>query len=546
MQSSPLRRWLSLAATMAVLGSVLTVLSLRQSWDQAKAEADAREKAGRDWPLFGGTVQRNLVNLFEKNIPTTWDVKPGAEKNIKWSVPLGSKAYGGPIVAGGKIFIGTNNQVPRDPAIQGDKGVLMCFEEATGKFLWQAVHDKLAAGRVQDWPLEGICSSPVVEGDRMYYVSNRCEVVCANDRDCAASIWKLDMIRQLGVFPHNLATCSPLVVGDTLFVITSNGVDEGHINIPAPDAPSFLAINKKTGKVIWKDNSPSVNLVNAKKGGKNVNVKELVDSGLVLMHGQWSNPVYAEPNGKPMIIFPGGDGWLRGFDPANGQLLWKFDCNPKDAVYKLGGEGTRNDFVSTPVVWENKLYIGVGQDPEHEKGVGHLWCIDITKTPANKDKDLSPATKPGAKPSDPRQTIFDPKDPANKDSGLVWHYGGDAPPGDPRNYVFGRTMSTCAIHDGLLYTAEYDGCVHCLDAKTGQKYWDHDMNADTWSSTYWVDGKIYIGNDQGRLLVFEHGKTKKLLNTISHGKAKIRATPVAVNGVLYVMTENPCKLWAIK
>jgi outer membrane protein assembly factor BamB len=237
------------------------------------------------------------------------------------------------------------------------------------------------------------------------------------------------MIGALGVFPHNLATCSPLIVGDTLFVVTSNGVDEGHINIPAPQAPSFLAIDKKTGKVLWQDNSPTANLVAAQRAGKNVNIKALVDAGEVLMHGQWANPVYAEPNGKPMIIFPGGDGWIRTFNPANGQLLWKFDCNPKEAIFQLGGNGTRSDFVSTPVVWQNKLYIGVGQDPEHDKGVGHLWCIDITREPKNKDRDLSPATRLQLVPRVGRQvpvSILDPKDPANKDSGLVWHFGGDA------------------------------------------------------------------------------------------------------------------------
>ena len=137
----------------------------------------------------------------------------------------------------------------------------MCFDQANGKFLWQAVFDKLPAGRVNDWPDEGICSSPVVEGDRVYFVCNRAEVICASvdgykegleptmpdvkDKDGkviksyrgktdAGVIWRLDMMKQLGVFPHNLSTCSPLIVGDTIFLITSNGVDEGHINIPAP------------------------------------------------------------------------------------------------------------------------------------------------------------------------------------------------------------------------------------------------------------------------------------------------------------------------
>ena len=76
--------------------------------------------------------------------------------------------------------------------------------------------------------------------------------------------------------------------------------------------------------------------------GKAVSIEKMKDQGLILMHGQWSNPVYAEPNGKPQIIFPGGDGWIYAFEPASGKLLWKFDCNPKNSVYRLGAEGTRS------------------------------------------------------------------------------------------------------------------------------------------------------------------------------------------------------------
>ncbi len=375
-RSSSPNRWLAFAATAAVFGGVFAIIAY-QSPQPADANADAKNIANRnpkEWPLFGGTINRNLVNLVDKNIPEDWVVEKGKEKNIKWSENLGSKAYGGPVISGGKIFIGTNNGVPRDPKIAGDKGVMMCFDEKTGKFIWQTVYDKLAAGRVKDWPEEGICSAPFVEGDLMYYVCNRGEVICAKVEK-GEKVWSLDMIGELNVFPHNLSTCSPLAVGDTLFVITSNGVDLNHLNIPQPEAPSFLALDKKTGKVKWKNNLPSINLV--KMAG--VGIKKLVDQGLVLMHGQWSNPVYAETDGKAMIIFPGGDGWMRAFNPADGTLLWQFDCNPKSSFYVLGPKATRNDFVSTPVVWENKLYIGVGQDPEHQKGVGHLWCIDLSK-----------------------------------------------------------------------------------------------------------------------------------------------------------------------
>jgi outer membrane protein assembly factor BamB len=536
-----LRRWVAAFITGGILTTIAGVIIYQAySGEAALDKPDDKAAAGNEWPLFGGTLARNLVNLKEKNIPTQADITKAKEGNIKWSQDLGSKAYGGPVIADGKIFVGTNNDNPRDPKIEGDKGVLMCFEEKTGKFLWQHVHNKLSAGRVNDWPEEGICSSPHVEAGRLYYVTNRSEVICA-DTGTGEIKWKFDMIAKLNNFPHNLSTCSPLVVGDVLYVITSNGVDEGHINIPQPEAPSFIALNKKNGELLWKNNDPTKNLVEAKKAGEEVDIKKLVNEGRLLMHGQWSNPVYAEPDNRPMIIFPGGDGWMRAFEPKSGELIWKFDCNPKGTFYKLGSGATRNDFVCTPVIWENKLYIGVGQDPEHKSGVGHLWCIDITKKPANKDKDISPV-----------DNNFNPKAEVNRNSGLVWHFGDFiTPKPEPRErqYRFSRTLSTCAVHDGLCYAADFDGYFYCLNALTGELQYEEYTKAQLWSSPSWVDGHVYLGNEQGLIRVYKHGKKKELLSTIdmngNDSGATVRATPVACNGVLYVMTENPCKLWAI-
>jgi outer membrane protein assembly factor BamB len=552
-----MRRLLAGLVTLAILGAVVTVVALsggnRDPQGLVPQAGAADAKAAHDWPLFGGTLQRNMVNTVDKGIPTEWDVKK--KTNVKWVAELGSKAYGGPIISGGKIFVGTNNDRPRNPRdtaadaddperkVPVDKGVVMCFDEATGAFKWQAVHDKLAAGRVNDWPREGVCSSPFVEGDRLYYVSNRCEVICASvngysdmlqptmpsfkDKTDAGVIWRLDMINKLGVFPHNLAVCSPLVVGDTLFVITSNGVDEDHIKIPQPGAPSFLALDKKTGEVKWSSNLPTEQL---EKPG--ANLEYLKNTGRVLMHGQWSNPVYTEVDGTPQIIFPGGDGWLRAFDPKKGEVIWKFDCNPKDSFYALGGKGTRSDFIATPVVHANRLYIGVGQDPEHDAGVGHFWCIDLKKANANKG-DVSPEL-PAEKERE--------KGKKNDKSALAWEYGG-LDPKDPRGYKFGRTMSTASVSDGLCFAAEQEGILHCLDAETGKEYWQDNLDKQTWSSPYTVDGKVYMGGDSKELWIYEHSKEKKVIAKHKMGQL-VRATPVVANGVLYIMTEN--RLYAIK
>src|SRR5437588_12198873 len=87
-----------------------------------------------DWPMWGRTPQRNMVSP-DKNPPTDWDVSTG--KNVLWSAALGSKSYGNPVIANGIVTIGTNNEGHRDPAMTADGGVLMAFDDNTGKSLWQ-------------------------------------------------------------------------------------------------------------------------------------------------------------------------------------------------------------------------------------------------------------------------------------------------------------------------------------------------------------------------------------------------------------------------
>ena len=451
-----------------------------------------------DWPMWGGSPDRNMVS-GETGIPGTWDIKSG--KNIKWTAPLGSQTYGNPVISKGKLYVGTNNRGEFRPHSKGDKGIMLCFEEKTGKMVWQATHDKLPTGQVNDWPEQGICSSPVVEGDKLFYVSNRCELVCAdteghtdNENDGpytdekwkesqdADFVWILDMIEELGVFPHNLATSSPVIGGDRIFVITSNGVDEGHLNLPSPDAPDFVAVDKKTGKVLWTDNP----------------------CGPRTFHGQWSSPAYGVMGGKPQVIFGGGDGWLYSYDPETGKQIWKFNLNPPGAKYILGGRGTANEVIATPVIFDNKVFVAVGQDPEHGEGIGHLHAVDATKT------------------GDVTQ------------SAGIWHVGGED---------FHRTMSTVAIADGLLYAADLSGFLYCFDAKTGKRHWKHDMMSAVWGSPYVVDGKVMIGTEDGDVHVLTHSPDLKpiAVNTMDNS---VYTTPVASNGVLYIT--NRRTLFAIQ
>lgn len=472
---------------------------------------EAQEKKP-DAPLvamLGDSPARNQVNLVEKNIPDDFSVTKGKLKHVKWMVSLGLKSYSPPVVAGDRLFIATDNKKPRDPRIIGKRGVMLCLRVSDGSLLWQHTFER--GPQPNDVDEEPLISSPYVEGNRLWYVNNLCEIICSDIQ--GKILWKYDMVKEHNVFVGQHVYSSPLVIGDLVYAITSNGRDGSTNKLPEPKAPALVAVNKTTGKFAWANAAPGANII----------------------RGQWTNPSAATINGKTQVIYGGGDGWLYGLDARSGELIWKFDCNPKKfKPYRVGGSGEQAFIIASPVVYDNKCYIGVGQEPDDGPGVGHLWCIDLSKKPTNKEKDLSPVGD-----------NFDPKAPVNKNSGLVWHVGGmivPRPMGNAREWHFGRTLGTVAVHDGLVYAGEFAGYLYCFDAKTGEKYWEYDFNDTTWCSPYYVDGKIFFGVDAGELYIFKPGKKLSTPRKITIGPP-VKLPPVAANGVLYINTGS--NLYAI-
>lgn len=503
------------------------------------------EVGKKDWPQWGGSYGRN--NTPEgKNIPLKWNVETG--ENVLWSMPLGSETYGNPVVANGKVYIGTNNgngYIKRYPS-SVDLGCLVCFNEKSGEFLWQHSNEKLPTGRVHDWPHQGICCSPYVDGERAWYVTSRGTVVCldtegfrdgqndspyVDEKETSETeadvIWLVDMMKDLGVSQHNMCSCSVTVVGNLLFVITGNGVDESHITIPEERAPSFICLDKNSGKLLWRDSSPGANV----------------------LHGQWSSPAYGEFDGVAQVIMGGGDGYVYSFlaegRDGKAELLWKFDCNPKDSIYLLGGRATRNHLIATPVVSEGLVYVGVGEDPEHGEGQGHLWCIDPTKR-----GDVSPTLVYNSK--DPKTPISHKRLQAlvekegdfereNPNSAAVWHYVG----ADPANFetTMHRTCGTVAIKNDLLFVSDFSGLVHCLDPKTGKPYWTYDMFAASWASPLIVEDKVYLGDEDGDITVFRLSKEQEILGEVNMGSS-VYTTPVVANDTLFIANRN--RVFAIR
>ncbi|HNQ90950.1 MAG TPA: PQQ-binding-like beta-propeller repeat protein [Verrucomicrobiota bacterium] len=518
-------------------------MSLMQPWQRWRVSAPLVALTllipganAEDWPMWGRTPGRNMV-AAATGLPKAFDAgkyKPGTEdvdlattRNVVWVAKLGSQSYGNTVVAQGRVFIGTNNDNPRDLRHEGDRSILLCLEEATGNLLWQFVVPKLKAGRVNDWESLGLLSSPLVEGKRVFLVTSRGEVACL-DRDGLADgndgpftdeaayavrdtekpplepgprdadiVWVYDMMDELGVFPHNAANSSPLAVGQRVYVCTSNGQDWTHANTPSPFSPSFIALNKQTGALEGED---------ATRIGRR------------LFHGQWSSVASGVVSGRPLIFCGGGDGFLYALDATptrKGETMvletvWSYDCNPPEYRVKDGkpikypsAEGP-SEINATPVFYKNRVYVATGQDPEHGEGVGHLVCVDAT----GRGDVTATAT--------------------------VWSYKG-----------IHRSLSTVSIDPatGLLFIADFSGYVHCLDAETGALHWIHDMKAHIWGSTLVADGKVYLGDEDGDVAILDASKEKRLLSE-TNLNAPAYASPVVANGTLYVASNT--HLYAVR
>jgi outer membrane protein assembly factor BamB len=473
-----------------------------------------------DQPQWGQAWSRNMVSA-EQGLPDSFD--PHTGQNIKWSAALGTETHSSPVIAGGRVYIGTNNGNPRDPKHQGDRGVLMCFDEKSGELLWQLVVPKREEDVYFDWPQSGISSPATIESDRVFLVSNRGEALCldayglANGNDGpfqsegahmsphgtstelalgpldADIIWLFDLPSGAGIWSHDAAHSSILIDGDYLYLNSGTGVDNTHKRIRTPDAPSLVVLDKVTGKLIARD---------------------FEHIAPTIFHSTWCAPSLGEVNGQRLVFFGGGNGILYAFDalpkpnpslktgnPIALKKVWQFDFDPdapKTNVHRYNSnrQESPSNFYGMPVFKANRIYLSGGGDLWWGKNQAWLKCIDATKT-----GDVTT-------------------------NGLIWSYRLEK-----------HVMGTPAVANGMVFIADCGRKFHCVDALTGKPFWTHDIDGEAWASPLAADGKVYLGTRSGSFYVFAVSKEEKLVSSCELGQP-ISSTAAAANGVLYVATMN--------
>src|SRR5436190_559492 len=349
------------------------------------------------------SYEKGLPESFapaDKNPDGTINLATG--RNIKWGVKVANAIYSTPSVAKGKLFVG---------GMEKDNGTFVCVDSATGRLLWRwRAPAKKFPNDIEGFHLGiheipaqmGVCSTAAIDGDRVYFVTHRFEVVCVDingltgpDAGAARVIWSFDMEKEAGVFPCDAANGSPLIEGDVLNVQTSNGIDRNSFSdpskekrrkFPAPNAPNVIALDKRTGRLVATDDT------------------HISDK---LLHGQWSSLSCGKVKGRKLLFFGGGDGRCYAFEalksvpkqPVRLKPVWFYDCIPpayKAAAgddwithYCLGDKrvvGTLNqndgafigmsEIIGTPVFVQDRIYVALGRDPEHGRGRGAMHCID--------------------------------------------------------------------------------------------------------------------------------------------------------------------------
>jgi outer membrane protein assembly factor BamB len=230
-----------------------------------------------NWPCWRGP--RGDGTSAEKDLPTTWS----AQENVRWKVKLPGPGNSSPIVWGGRIFLTQSLDK------KGTERAVQCFDRADGKLLWhQSIPFK---GEEPTHDTNPYCAAtPVTDGERVIASHGSAGVVCYDFE--GKQLWHRDLGPFIQVWGN---AASPILYGDLVI-----------LNCGPGERTFLLAMDKKTGKDVWKCEEP---------GGK---------SGLKGQNdwiGSWSTPRVLPVEGKDQLIMSWPNA-VKAHDPKTGEVIW--------------------------------------------------------------------------------------------------------------------------------------------------------------------------------------------------------------------------------
>lgn len=220
-----------------------------------------------DWPSWRGPAGDG--HSKESKLPVKWDAT-----SILWKSALPGEGQSSPVVVGERIFLTAALD-------NGKKRVVLCVDRRGGKILWQ--REAWAGVPEKSHDMNGWASATCAcDGERVIAFFGKGGLHCYSVE--GEKLWSRDLGPFTGIW--GTSAC-PLIVGDLVVQ-----------NCDATTNAYLLAVNKKTGKDVWKTPRPDL-----PKGG-------------------WSSPVLVDA-GKRKELVLNGETHVAGYDPDTGKLLWK-------------------------------------------------------------------------------------------------------------------------------------------------------------------------------------------------------------------------------
>ena len=270
------------------LGSVLLLLG-------------SRALLADDWPEFRWPTGQG--HSTATNLPFEWS----AEKNVVWKQAVPGLGWSSPVISRGRLFLTSGVKDGEGaPSLRA-----LCFESATGRLLWNT--EVFSAAEATGQPMHDKNSpaspTPLIEGEHIYVHFGHHGTACV---DWSGKIvWRNNSLRYDPVHGNG---GSPVLVDDKL-IFNADGARD----------PFIVALNKKTGDVLWK-------------------IPRTVD---VRQTFSFCTPLIISVKGEPQLITP-GSGAVSALDPKDGRELWRF---------RYGGGYS---VVPRPVFGHGLLFIATG------------------------------------------------------------------------------------------------------------------------------------------------------------------------------------------
>jgi outer membrane protein assembly factor BamB len=197
----------------------------------------------------------------------------------------------------------------------------------------------------------------------------------------------------------------------------------------------------------------------------------------------WGTPTVAMTSTGPELV-TNASNYIRGYDPRTGKELWRLGRSSKITA-------------PTPLFADDKFVIASGRAPERP--------IFVVKAGSRGDLTLS--------------------DGKTASEAVVWSRTGR-----------GSYMPTPLVYDGILYVLANNGLLDAYDLKTGEEIYRQRLplvGSGFSASPVAADGRLYLSNEDGEMLVITAGRKYAHIATNSMGEL-LMATPALSEGVMYV------------